>query len=217
MTKPNFHLTIPVSQYTRVLLIVTLVLVSVHLGLYYYNYEVEELPWLLLQLFDLDEENNLPTWFSGFLLLNCATFLFIYSKSALLQKKQYWGFMAAGFLLLAIDEVAGLHETFNSSTEINWALPGAILVLLVALALVPFLLSLRRGLALRMIFSGFIYISGAIIVELLSEDMDSESLNYMLAVALEEGLEMMGALLFLNTVLKEMSQAGKVPVDLTIS
>lgn len=226
MSNSSYQLDISVREYTSTLLVLALVLVTIHIGLYVYNYQAQELPWLLLQLFDLDEENNIPTWVSSFLLLNCAFFLYIFSNGEQLQKKFHWRFLAAGFLLLAIDEVAGLHESFNSSIEMNWAIPGAILVLLLAVAFVPFLLSLPRKLACLFILSGFLYVSGAIIVEVLSEDMDSDSLGYMLAVAVEEGLEMIGALLFLTTVLNEMRRSGngqsesepeKVAVDVSIS
>lgn len=222
MPGSSYQLHVSIKEYTSTLLALALVLVTIHTGLYVYNYQAEELPWLLLQLFDLDEENNIPTWFSSFLLLNSAFFLYVFSRGEQLQKKFHWRFMAAGFFLLAIDEVAGLHETFNSSIEMNWAIPGAILVLFVAVAFVPFLLSLSRRLACLFVLSGFLYVSGAIIVELLSEDLESDSLVYMLAVAVEEGLEMIGALLFLATVLNEMRSGGseqseQVAVDVSVS
>lgn len=222
MPNSNYRLDISIKEYTSTLLVLALVLVVIHTGLYIYNYQVEELPWLLLQLFDLDEENNIPTWFSSFLLLNCGFFLYVLSWDERQQKKFHWRLMGAGFFLLAIDEVAGLHETFNSSIEMNWAIPGAILVLFVAVAFVPFLLSLPRKLSVIFVLAGFLYVSGAIIVELLSEDMDSDSLGYMLAVAVEEGLEMMGALLFLTAVLNEMKRGGNeqtetVTVDVSIN
>ena len=124
--------------------------------------------------------------------------------------------MSVGFLVLAIDEVAGMHETFNSSIEMNWAIPAAILVAVVGVAFIPFLLRLRRGLAGMFILSGFVFVSGAIIVELLSEEMDSDSLAYIMAVAVEEGLEMLGAWLFLVTLLKEMSAGKKLDVSVSV-
>ncbi|GJM12921.1 MAG: hypothetical protein DHS20C12_13240 [Pseudohongiella sp.] len=208
MLNTNYILRINPKTYSLGFLVVAVCLVSTHLALYLYNYQVEELEWLLLQLFDLDEENNLPTWFSSFLLLNNAFFLALVARFPDAHDRLQWTLMSAGFFILAIDEVAGLHETFNSSIETNWAIFGAILVLVVGAAFIPFLLRLRRGLALMFIVSGVIFVSGAIIIELLSEDMDSDSLAYMMAVSLEEGLEMLGAWLFLTTLLKEMS-AGK--------
>jgi len=216
MSATSYQLQINTKAYGIVLLAIAISLLAIHVGLYSYNYQVSELEWLLLQLFDLDEENNLPTWFSSFLLLNNAFFLALMARSERAKDKLYWRLMSVGFLLLSIDEVAGLHESFNSSIEMNWAIPGAILVIIIAVAFIPFLLRLRRGLAGLFILSGVVFVSGAIIVELLSEDMDSDSLGYMLAVALEEGLEMLGAWLFLRTLLKEMLGQNNLVVSVSL-
>ena len=217
MSDSNYQFSLNTRSYSLSLLAAAVGFNVIHVGLYLYNYQVAELEWLFLQLFDLDEENNLPTWFSSFLLLNNAFFLGLVARSNQIQDKLYWRIMSVGFLVLAIDEVAGMHETFNSLIEINWAIPGAILVLLLAVAFIPFLLRLRRGLAGLFILSGVVFVSGAIIVELLSENMDSDSLAYMLAVALEEGLEMLGAWLFLRTLLKEMADRDSLDVPVLLS
>ena len=103
------------------------------------------------------------------------------------KTRPYWFAIAAGFLILAIDEVAGLHESLNSAIVPSWALFGGVLVAVVALAFIPFLLSLQRRLALMFVVAGVIYVAGAIIVELLGEELDADSIAYVLAVALEEG------------------------------
>ena len=216
MPTANYQLSLHVRDYTAIILAAALVLVSIHVGLYVYNYQSEELPWLLLQLFDLDEENNIPTWFSSFLLLNNAFFLYVFSTKEAIAKKGHWRFLAFAFLLLALDEVAGLHESFNSSVDVNWAIPGAIVVLLVGLAYVPFLLSVKRPLALKFILAGALYVSGVIIIELLSEDMDSDTLAYCLAVAVEEGLEMIGAWFLLFTLLSELKRDNKASVQIAV-
>lgn len=84
----------------------------------YINYQVDELPWLLLQLFELDEESNLPTWLSSFLLLNNAIALLLICNNVVNRNWQ-WLVLAVGFLILSVDEVAGLHETFHSTIENN--------------------------------------------------------------------------------------------------
>jgi hypothetical protein len=216
MSTSKFSIEISVKEYSISLLVLAFVLVSVHTGLYLYHYRVEELPWLLRQLFDLDEENNIPTWYSSFLLLNNAFFLYIYSIQQEVVKRSYWGLLSAGFLLLAIDEVAGLHETLNTAIEMNWAILGAIAVLFVGVLFVPFLLAIRRRLALMFMFSGMLYFSGAILVELLGEDLDSDSLLYAFTVALEEGLELIVAWIFLNVLLGEMSVEGSVTIPVKI-
>ena len=178
--------------------------IAIHCALNYYHYEVAKVPWLIRQLFDLDEENNLPTWFSSFLLLNNALVLYLSAQTRAESGRYHWILLAAGFLILSVDEVAGVHESVNTAIDINWAIPGGILVILIGLAFVPFLLSLPRRVAVLFASSGLLYVSGAIGVELLSEDMDEKSLAYGFATAVEEGLEMLGALMFLAVNLGEM-------------
>jgi hypothetical protein len=200
------RLDVAFRTYCLVLLGIAIGFIVIHCGLYYYHYEVEEVPWLIRQLFDLDEENNLPTWFSSFLLLNNALVLYLLTHARASEYRKHWMALSAGFLILSVDEVAGLHESLNTAIEINWAIPGGILVILVGLAFVPYLLSLKRRLAILFLLSGMLYVSGAICVELLSEDMDEKSLAYAFATAVEEGLEMLGALLFLAVNLGEMKR-----------
>lgn len=102
-----------------------------------------------------------------------------------------------------------MHESMNTAIEINWAIPG---VILVELAFVPFLLSLPRRIAVLFVLSGLLYVSGALGVELLSEDMDEDSIAYGFATALEEGLEMLGALMFLAVNLGEMKQQEQIKI-----
>jgi hypothetical protein len=188
---------IATTPYIRTLAVIAILLLCTHLSLYCYHYLSEKLPWLLRQLFDVDEENNLPTWFSQFLLLNNAFALGVIASSCAQEKRHYWQALAIGFLILSIDEVAGLHETFHSAIDFNWAIPASILVAIIGIVFIPFLRSLERRVAILYLISGAIFISGALVIELLSEDMKTKSLEYALATALEEGMEMAGALLFL--------------------
>jgi|GEM_PF-452503 len=197
-------LKIAINPYCTLLLVVGVSLVAIHCVLNYLNHEVIEVPWLIQQLFDLDEENNLPTWFSSFLLLNCAIVLFVSLPSHSAAFKWQWRLLAFGFLVLSIDEVAGLHESFHTAIDINWAIPGGILVLIVGSTFVPFLLSLPRRTAIRFVLSGTIYVAGAIVVEWLSRDMDEDAIAYGFATALEESLEMLGTWLFLKWNLEEL-------------
>lgn len=211
-TRP-YTLQIAVSSYIRTLVITALVLISVHIGLYSYHYLYEKLPWLLRQLFDLDEENNIPTWFSHFLLLNNAFVLFLIASAGPSEKRFCWWALAVGFLILSIDEVAGLHETFHSIIDMNWAIPAGILVAIIGALFIPFLRSLDRRVAIMYLISGAIFVSGALIIELLSEDMKTKSLEYAFATALEEGMEMAGALLFLSVNLNLIKEGTHTKIN----
>jgi hypothetical protein len=195
----------------RALLIVALGLLACHAALSLYHYRVAELPWLLRQLFDVDLENNLPTWFSGFLLLTASGFLWFCAR----QKRAdgdpwsgYWHALAWGFLLMSMDEVAGIHESINSAIVITWAIPGGAAALLIGLAFVPFLLHLPRPTAVRFALAGAIYLAGAAGIEIVGNSLVGQrlrdTLQYNLWTLAEEGLEMLGVLLFLHTLLGYM-------------
>ena len=87
----------------------------------------------------------------------------------------------------------------------------------VGLAFIPFLLSLERRLMALFILSGFIYVSGIIGVELLSEDMEEDSLAYGFATGFEESLEMLGAWLFLAVNLNDLKSNDRVEIRVLVT
>ncbi|MDG1204632.1 MAG: hypothetical protein P8N51_04610 [Pseudomonadales bacterium] len=184
------------KRYLVSLLAIVCILVACHLVLGYINYNIVEVPWLLTQLFHLDEENNIPTWFSSFLLLNVTFFLFLKFQSTSVFKT-HWLLVSLGFLILSLDEVAGLHETFNTAIDISWVYPAAALLFVIGLFFVPFALSLSKFLFSGFLLSALVFFGGAIGVELVSEDMDEETFAYIVATAIEEGMEMIGACMFM--------------------
>ncbi len=207
----HFEETISAKALMRTLLIAALTLLAVHGALTIYHYRIEELPWLFRQLFDVDEEDALPTWFSSFLLLIVSAFLWYCARRKRDSADRwavYWYVLSVGFLLMSIDEVAGIHETINSIIDSHWAVGGGILALVIGLCFVPFLLGLPRRTALLFVVSGVVYISGVVGIELLSQPMDSDSLAYNLVTLVEEGLEIFGVILFLYGLLDHMRQPG---------
>ncbi|MBO6558025.1 MAG: hypothetical protein JJ921_16430 [Pseudomonadales bacterium] len=191
--------------YVLGLLIVAILLIATHLCLYAWHYAEDEVPWLILQLFDLDEENNLPSWFSSFLLLNNAAVVYLLQQ----HKDQYlvqWKLIAIGFLILSIDEVAGLHESFHTAINFHWVIAAAALIGIVFALFVPFMYSMERRLLVLYVVSAALFLGGALGVEYLARDMEEEMFDYALATSIEEGMEMLGALLFLNTNLRELRQ-----------
>jgi len=195
---------IPVGKYVRLLLGVIALLVVIHCGLNYYTYSVSEVPWLLYQLFELDEENNVPTWFSSFLLLNNAIVTLFFAQFRLDGLKVHWHFLSAGFLVLAADEVAGLHETFHTAIDFSWVIPAAAFVALVLLYFIPFLKHLEKRLMIGFMLAGMVYVGGALGIEMLAQDMDEDTMVYGFYTAVEEGMEMLGAWLFLTVSLQAL-------------
>jgi len=215
----HYKVTFSPHALPRVLLIMALVLLAAHTVLMIYHYRVEELSWLLLQFFDVDEENNLPTWFSGSLLLTTSAFLWLCARKKRADAAPWfrqWYALAVGFLLMSIDEVAGLHETINSMIEPTWAIAGGILALVIGLAFVPFLLHLPRRVALLFVLAGAAYIGGAIGMEFVGDPMLANTLEYNLTTLVEESLEMLGVILFLHTLLRYMRGSGANAVEASL-
>ena len=190
--------------------LVAFTLLLVHSVITVYHYQIEELEWIpWRQLFDVDEENNLPTWFSGFLLGVTSFWVWVTAEAKHHASDRWWihwKALALGFFVLSIDEIAGLHESFNTVTDATWAIPGGILALLVGLTFFSFLWSLPPATRNAFFLGGCIFIGGAVGVEIIGEPMDSDTMIYNLTTVVEEGMEMAGVLLFLMALLQYMSR-----------
>ncbi len=207
----RYELTLSSRALPRALLIAALALLVCHTALAVYHYRVQQLPWLLRQLFDVDQENNLPTWYSAFMLLTASALLWICARGKRAEGDRWfrhWYALAAGFLLMSLDEVAGLHETINSMIVMTWAIGGAILALVIGLAFLPFLLDLPRRTAVRFGAAGAVYLTGAIGIEIVGNSLVGkrleDTLQYNLTTLAEESLEMIGVILFLHSLMRYM-------------
>ena len=96
-------------------------------------------------------------------------------------------------------------------------------VAVVGAAFVPFLLPLPRPTARRFLLAGAIYVTGAVGLEILGNDMVRErlrhTLQYCLSTTVEEGMEMIGVILFIHTLLHYMrgSRNGVVRASVELS
>jgi len=205
----------------RGLWIAALALVGIHVVLNLIHYEVTRLPWLLRQIFDVDEEDSIPTWFAQFILLVTAFFLLLQARRSPAGQRYYWWGLCVGFALMSLDEVAGVHETLNSIGENSWAYGGMVFAALIGGAYLSFVLSLPRWLMVRCIIGGAMYLGGALGVELWTEPyLENDELNtlaYNMWTAVEEGLEMFGVLVFLGGILRHLQSDGNtVEVEVAI-
>ena len=70
---------IQIESVVKALAMLCASLITVHVVLTVIHYEISELPWLVRELFDVDEEESIPTWFSSaILLLASLTLLYLY-------------------------------------------------------------------------------------------------------------------------------------------
>ena len=164
---------------------------------------------------DLDAEESFGTWFSSGVLLMASVFLFHQSRVLRAQKREWhrwWLGLAVGFLVLSVDEVVGLHELLNTfMDETSWTVIGFPILVVVGLSFLPFLWAHRWRTGVLFVLAGAIYGGGAVGVEHYS-GAEVNSLHYNMLTTLEEGMEMVGAILFLYAVLDHMRGPKHVAV-----
>lgn len=171
--------------------------------------------------FYFDHENNVPTFFSTFiLLLACGVLGLVASAKRRLRDpfSRQWLAMSLLFLLLAIDEAASLHELLIQPLRtafgltgwlwFGWVMVGALFVAAFALAHLRFLAGLPRRFRWLFVACGAAYVVGALGFEMLGGKVflagqaTGELGPYMLVMTLEESLEIAAILLFNRTLLQ---------------
>lgn len=174
----------------------------------------------LVPLFYVNEERNIPTYFSVLLLLTAALLLgFITALTGSREESHgsKWAVLSFGFLFMAYDEAFKVHEKLHTPMRqvlgdsdlgifyFSWVIPGIIIVLVLAVFFLKFLWHLPAKTRLRFLVAGFLYVGGAIGVELVgghhAELHGEQSFGYSMIVTVEESLEMAGLIVFIWALL----------------
>ena len=206
---------------------IVVALLALHVVLQTATYRGADIPWDLQDLFDLDEEQSVPTWFSAATLLFSSGLLLAIAGTKRRggdRDARYWYGLSAGFAVMSLDEVAGLHELLNSTMSMTWTVPALGLVLAIMFLYARFLLRLPVATRWLIVVAGVTFVAGAVGVELLTnvllnrKQLALDTLDYKLLTALEEGLEMFGSVLFLSAILRYMeasaSRRSKVEIEI---
>jgi hypothetical protein len=243
-------LKIPTKTITVALTLTALFLTLASLtaqGLNYMGYmgALGESQLSLARLFNVGEEANIPTYYSSFILLISSMLLAIIAGAKKRRGERYalhWAVLSIIFLGMSLDETAQIHETSGYVFETlareytgftpsgflysSWVIPGIVFVLVVGLAYLPFLAHLPRKTCLLFLIAGFLYVGGAVGLEMIGgkivsaygwenwEDWKSvaDSSNMVGAKVLanieqhaEELLEMLGVTVFIYALLSYIS------------
>jgi hypothetical protein len=186
---------------------------------YEYGHETQ---FGLVRQFNLDEEANLPTWYSASAILIASLLLGMigFVKRRLREPDtRHWLWLAFIFLYLSADEAARIHEMSEPFTQrlhftgfffYPWIIGGALIVLIVGLSYLRFLFRLPRDIRGLIVIAGSLYVGGALGVESIGARLDElygfKNLKYSLVVGIEELCEMAGILIFLYAL---MQYAGR--------
>jgi hypothetical protein len=172
--------------------------------------------------FDLNRENNIPTWYSSSALLLASALLAMIALVKLQWQETYarhWLVLAAIFLFLSMDEAASIHEkgsnlallimpSIGDSGYLSrylsypWVVFGAPFVLLFSLAYLRFLIHLPVKTRSLFVLAGIIYVGGALGVEIVSSRFaylygEGRRLESAMLFVWEEGFEMFGIVVFI--------------------
>ena len=178
----------------------------------------------LVGLFDLNRENNVPSFFSGSLFLLNGLLLWLVSQ---LPSRRYrvtvWYALAIVFVFLSYDELFGIHELLT--TPMRDALgtsgllyyPWMVAYVVPLLALIAWFLPAWRTLdgvaRRRLIVAGSLYFLGAVVMEMFGGAYDEafgrqRDLGWGLLVAVEESLEMAGLIALVHALLMLLSPSS---------
>ena len=179
--------------------------------------ESDSVPALLLDLFSVNLEESVPTWYST-LILVCASALLgviAFAKRAGRDRYAlYWLGLSLLFLYFSLDESAAVHEilsdplqmAFNATGYLafGWQIVAVPLVILFALLYVRFVFHLPPRFRNLFIAAGVLYAGGALVVEGISANQYSISgitFTYLAIATVEETLEMLGVVVLIFALL----------------
>ena len=178
-----------------------------------------------LDLFSVNAEQTIPTWYATILLFVSAVLLGVITavkRQSHDPHTRYWAGLAFIFLYLSIDEGAVIHELFSTPLEtafntsgylaFAWLIVFVPLLILFALLYLRFLFHLPPRIRNLFILAGVCYVGGAVVVEAISANRYSldggVSLPYLTIGTVEELLEMWGVVLFIYALLSYMVLEG---------
>lgn len=191
--------------------------VAVQVAKYSFNYRED---WL--KIFNLDKELNYPSWYASFTLVFCSLLLATIASAKKIDGDRYfrhWRALSIIFLIFSIDEAISIHEILiipdlrrflhlGGIFYYVWVIPAIIFVGLVGLAYYKFIKHLPKQTMILFLLAGGFYIGGALGMEMIggyyTDLYGSNNLNYALITCLEEFLEMVGVVVFINGLLDYM-------------
>ena len=171
----------------------------------------------LVRFFDVDQEMNLPTWYSSMTLLFSAVLLALIAAAEQSQARptRPWFGLSCIFAALSMDEAGSFHEIFIAPARtllgvdgflyFAWVVPAAILVLLVAALYLKWFLALPARTKNLVLISAGVFLGGAIGTETVGGMLTSRGQEntplYIAVATLEETFEMAGVLCWIYTLL----------------
>jgi len=161
-------------------------------------------------LFDLDEEGNIPTSYSTMLLFSVSLgslSIFIVGKTVL-RSPYFWLLFSGVYCFLSLDEGAGLHEIIDKTTSLKWVYIYAPFALAFFLVCVYHVTKNGNRSLRNWILGGLIvYATGGLVLEYVGYWFwPLRDMLHQIEIVLEEELEMIGAIMVLTGCLHELNR-----------
>lgn len=190
----------------------------------YYQQKSTNIVHILLNFFYLDNENNVPTYFSSLFLLTASLLLLYISLHKFHSSSSFrfnWLALSGLFLLLSMDEFMSVHElmiepvqeAFNTTGFLYyaWVIPGMVFAATVGLFFIRFLIHLKSRFRKRFMVAALMYLGGALGIEMLGGfigySQGTENFAYSMVANSEELLEMLGITFFIYSLLLYIQEA----------
>lgn len=213
-----------------ILLISNIVICMLSTALWYFPRKYQIPVANLDELFYLDNEQNIPTYYSvlQLLLATLCVYLVVYIKK--FNKDRFlphWTGLCIGMFLLSADEFIMLHEKLKRFTfhifpkdsffySGSWVTMAIMLVAVVGIFYIYFFLKLPPRTRYLYLLSGFIFLAGALILERIGFsvlEIYGRKREFVLITMAEEFMEMSGITLFIYATLdylKSMMTSFKI-------
>jgi hypothetical protein len=167
-----------------------------------------------VNLFNLNNEMNVPAWYSSSTLLLYSILLGLIANHKMREGDGYfrhWVGLALIFVFLSLDEAISIHERLIAPMHLllggasgffyfPWVIPYMIVVALFLLVYWKFIIDLTPTIRKLFFMAGAIYVGGALGMEMIDGfyfDVYGRDLTYELLVTIEEVGEMLGIVIFI--------------------
>jgi len=173
----------------------------------------------LIPAFDLDGEANIPTFYSGALLLVASALLALVAVLARKTRAPFansWAVLALGFLFLSCDELGCIHEMMvqpmrellggqpHGVLYSGWVVPATLGVLIVVVSFWRFWRHLPDRTRRLVLVAGLLFVGGSVGMEVIGGlYRDRHGLDFVNAMisTVEESAEMAGVIIFIHAMM----------------
>jgi len=177
----------------------------------------------LLDLFSINAQESVPTWYSTILFFLVASLLAWIALSTRARNEPhslYWTGLALAFLYVSMDKGTAIHESASDLLQsiyrvsglfqFVWLILGLALVIVVGILYGRFWWGLPGRARVLFAIAAAVYVGGAVGIEALSTRQyyldGGKSFRYLVISSVEETFEMLGAVAFIYALLDYLHQ-----------